>query len=563
MYKQSARPFPTRLVALGFLVLLIGGALLLLRSMHDRKSTVNRKTTVTRDEPANPYAYRNRAILPQQSTLSARPRGVAQRPSISGYVYSAEGQTLEGALVSATTFELAGNLPSLAGTVKSDRGGHFEIPLAEGTYQVNANLEGYGPTSATVRTGDIVSLVLPASGTIAGKVVDEQNRPVTHFSIDVISAVPGHMPAPAPLWSRTFDSADGTFRVQELPEWSIVVRATAQGYSSAFSQPMRIKAKETKSLDLTLKVGCSLAGVVEDKSGAPAPYVLLDAEARIIAGSASENSLQSANQVQSDPSGRFHLDHVPTGTVLVRAYDGAHAVTTTTVQVQSCDKLAPLKITLSVGGGVAGTAKDGTGKPLAGVSVSLAHRSTGFVNTRTDEQGRFRFERLPPAAFRMELHYQGQRTLDNVVVKEGEVTQKDIVLFARGRGELRGRVTAGGRPLAGVRLLIASGHGKRGVDTYYPITGPDGSYRLTDLAEGLYLVGAISTMKGQGIKVPAGGVVTVDLDVSPRPEPPQAATESDKEDQEEGPLPLPPRPANSSPPPAPARSAPTNMSQAN
>ena len=64
----------------------------------------------------------------------------------------------------------------------------------------------------------------------------------------------------------------------------------------------------------------------------------------LTAGSSSEQSMQAGNQVQSDPDGRFRLEHVPMGTVFVRAYDGGHAVTTVSVEVKQCAAQPSLKV---------------------------------------------------------------------------------------------------------------------------------------------------------------------------------------------------------------------------
>ncbi len=531
MHKESPRPFPSTLLALGFLALLIGFGFLLFRSAPGKT------TDVTKEAPLLPETqrlsgYHNRAVLSDPVASAAPGATRPAQPTISGNVYDSDGLSLSDAVVVATTFELAGNLPSVAATVKTDRGGHFELLLTEGTYQVNARLEGHGPASATVRTGDVVSLVLPQSGVVTGHVYDEHHSPIKSFVLDVISVVPGHMPAPAPLWSKAFDSPDGSFRADQLPAWAVVLRAHAQGYAPALSPSITVAAKETRDLELTLQIGCALSGRVEDKSGAPAAYVLLDAESRLVSGTASELSVQTANQVQSDTDGRFRLEHVPLGTVLVRAYDGAHAVTTATIEVTRCDQLAPAKIVLSTGGSVSGIAKTSDGKPIVNATLSLSHRSIGFVAARSNAEGHFRFERISPGSARLELHYQGQRTLASVSVKEGQDVVQDMVLFGRGTGEIRGRVTAGGRPLSGARLLVASGHGNAGVDTFYPVTDASGSYRLAGVGEGLYLVSVISTTQGKGVKVAAGGVMTVDLDVTP---PKEAVKNDDKDDEADEP----------------------------
>jgi hypothetical protein len=64
----------------------------------------------------------------------------------------------------------------------------------------------------------------------------------------------------------------------------VSLRATATGFSPAFSPRVAVEPGKTRELELTLMHGCSLVGAVEDEKGNPAPYVFLDAEARMAAG---------------------------------------------------------------------------------------------------------------------------------------------------------------------------------------------------------------------------------------------------------------------------------------
>jgi hypothetical protein len=460
-----------------------------------------------------PAPYRDRGRWP----AAPPPRGqtaAPARPAITGYAYDLGGRPIPGVLVTAAAFEQAGNIPSTAGTAQTDPSGRFDMPLPEGTYQLNAAKEGYGPTSTIARTFESVSLILPRSGAITGTVYDEQRRPIDDFVIDVISVTPANMPAPAPVWSRRFQGTAGAYRADQIPAWPVLVRASAQGRAPAFSEPLRVAAEQVQRLDLTLAPGCALTGTVRTRGGEPVPYVLLTAEARLIAGSASGLSAASGNQTQSDEQGRFRLEQVPLGAVLVRAYDGAHAVTTQVVDVRSCEQTAPLTVVLSEGGGVGGVARDSEGRPIPGARLSISHRSIGFVAARADEEGRFLFSRLPPGKARLELHHEGQRALAIATIREGEVTQKDMTIFASGKGEIRGRVTAGGRPVPHARLIIGCNHPKSGIATYYPVAAEDGSYRVTGLPEGHYIVHVSSSSSSGRVRLQPGEVATLDLDVA-------------------------------------------------
>lgn len=461
-----------------------------------------------------PSAYRNRALLPALPSLN-RPEETA--PAITGNVYGTDGVPIPGATVVATTFEIAGNIPSKAGSVQSDERGRFELSLPEGTYQINASREGYGPTATSAHTGSPVSLVLPKSGVVKGRVYDEQNQPVRHFTIDVISAVLGDQPAPPPLWSRSFDSPDGSFRLDQLPSWGVILKASAPDHAPAISAEISVGPGETSDVDLTLARGCVLLGKVEDKEGTPLPRVVVDAEARLVEGAIVDPAVQTAEHVKSEMDGAFRLDHVPTGEITIRAYDGHNAVAARTVQIsEDCSELAPVKLVMSSGGSVTGVARRQDGTPLAGARLSLTGRSIGVVNTTSDAEGRFRVDEIPDGSVRLELHHEGRATMMFVGVNDGAVTSQDITLVGEGTAELRGRITAAGKPLAGIQLAIASNQGRaRGIGMYQPVTDGDGNYSVSSIPSGNYVIGVLSTTQGRSVHIEAEGVVTVDLDVAP------------------------------------------------
>jgi hypothetical protein len=513
--KDPSRRAPTALLLLGALALLATLAFLIARlgdkgGQAESDSTRREKGTST---------YHNRAVLP--ATPAEKKERGDEELSIRGNVYGMDGTLIPGATVVANTFEIAGNIMSTVGSTKSDERGGFRLVLREGMYQINANVEGRGPASVTARSGDTVSLLLPDSGVIEGHVRDERGEPVRHFAIDVIVALPGDAPAAPPVWSKTFDSPDGAFRVAELPVWSVVLRATAEGYAPAFTEELSLSPKAgTKNVEMTVARGCALSGKVKDKKGTPLSHVFVDAESRLVAGEVTELSMHAAAQGESALDGSFRLENVPKGTVIVRGYDGASAVSTTTVEVADCDKVAPVELVMTGGGSITGVARRGDGAPIPGAKLTLMSRPLGFVNTVSDKDGRFRFEDVPAGAVRLELAHKGHSTLSFVKVAEGEITQHDVTLFAEGKGEIRGRITASGKPLAGARLMIAASRPpKYEISIYNPVTDEDGNYQVTSVPPGGYLVNVISIPKGAGTQVKADEVVTVDMDVTPKPPP--------------------------------------------
>ncbi|WP_437648967.1 carboxypeptidase regulatory-like domain-containing protein [Sorangium sp. So ce362] len=492
-------------------------AFLLFRPKHDAPTAARREPAAAQKRSG--YVNRTQWKVPAAHPAEPAP----EAPSISGTVYDLTGAPLAGAAVIATTFEVAGNFPTTAASAQTDGDGRFELRVPNGTYNLVGNKEGYGPTITIAHSGDDLALVLPRSGIVKGHVYNERKEPITRFSVDVIALSPDSTAAPAPLLSKRFEGPDGAFHIDQLPGWAVILRVTASDYAPAFSSLVHTKADETRDIELTLTSGCTLTGTVRDESGAPVAGVFLDAEARRFAGVASQGSMDAASEAQSDLDGRFRLEHVPAGEILVRGYAGGYATTTASVQVSGCDDLAPIDLVMSTGGSIVGVVRGSDGKPAAGVRLMASHRSIGFVNTVTDAEGRYRIEQLPPVSVRLELIDTAQRTVVHVGVKDGETVEQNLALLAKGSGEIRGRITSGGKQLRGLQVQVVCNQGDSGLDMRYLTTGGDGTYRATDLPDGTYMVFVSSTMRASSAHVRGGSVAEVNLDLVEQPKPADAA----------------------------------------
>ncbi len=456
--------------------------------------------------------YKNRSIVPASAAARG---GLAEPGDPRQRVYDPDGNLIAAAKIVALTYDMAGNMASAAGTAHSGEDGTFEIPLTEGTYQLNVSGEGFGPTSVVAHTGQSVAVVLPTSGKINGRVVDEKGRPVKKFTVDVISAVPGDAPAPPSLWSKSFDTRDGTFMVDQLPAWPVVVRASSPDFAPGFSTPIQLPPHRHAGSHHHHDRGLRARRDGRRQAGSPAAPRARERRGALTSGSITDPILQASTQSVSGDDGSFHLEHVPRGSVLLRGYDGDNAATSMTVDAKDCSKIAPIKLVMSPGGSVEGFARRADGKPLAGARLNITERAVGIVNAVSDAEGHYRFDDLPPGVFRIQLEFEGQSALKFVQIRENATAKLDMTLFGQGSGELKGKVSAGDKPIAGARLLVASNHGRtQGVAMYFPMTGADGSFRLTSLPPGPYLVSVMSTPAGTGVEVKKDETASVALDIS-------------------------------------------------
>lgn len=494
------------------LVLAAVGALLAL--LHGKSEPRDVREPGLATWPKARSGYQNRALRREPPASGA----VAEAPRLRGTVYDVAGKRIQGARIAATTFQIAGNQSTVAAAAESDSLGRFELSLPDGTYYLTGEKQGYGPTLAVARGGDEIGLVLRRSGEITGHVKDEEGAPIRRFSIDVIAPGSDDMAAPAPFVSRQFDAEDGAFRIAELPREGVFLRATAEGYAPALSEIVAVSEGKSPSIDLTLTKGCAMTGTVVDSDGAPLAEVLVDAELRRSAGVMGTTSVDAASQAESDENGRFRLENVPKGSVMVRAYDGTHAVAAVEMNIESCAGVPEVKVEMSGGSALSGVVKDSDGKPLSGARLTLSNRGTGFVETSADKGGQYRFEKLPPGAMRLEAQAGSQRVMLLVGVSPGADVEQDIVFPSEGKGAIRGRITAGGAPLPGIQLTVVSNAGSGLLGSRNPVTGADGGYSVTGLRDGVYAVIVGSTGQVAQAKVDNGSTESVDIDVAVLPE---------------------------------------------
>src|SRR5262249_19185186 len=127
-------------------------------------------------------------------------------------------------------------LPKSIGGALGDASGHFRITgLPPGNYTLRATrpaatsvpAEYSGVYKHGVATGSTVTLVLPGLGSVAGRVVTDEGRPLQQFAVAFAIWEPALDREPLPP-GRPVASADGSFQIDEVP---------ANRYAIAISAP--------------------------------------------------------------------------------------------------------------------------------------------------------------------------------------------------------------------------------------------------------------------------------------------------------------------------------------
>ncbi len=233
-----------------------------------------------------------------------------------------------------------------------------------------------------------VEFLLGPGGDIAGVVRDPAGKPVPAVGLSVRVEGDSHQ-----LMYVTTDD-QGQYRLNNLPlDAPLQVSLSKLEY---LRDSVMVRAAESKqALDLTIRPrphGGSIAGTVVDQEGNP------------IVGAELTNMGRSSNEVRKTATGkegRFQLENL---------YEGLHGNEVTVrarkfaplrlkVTPGPADKPAEIDIALNAGHTLKGRVEDEMGQPLEGVAVYFAGGGNPFSDggeTKTDKQGMFEFDSLPP-----------------------------------------------------------------------------------------------------------------------------------------------------------------------
>ncbi len=438
--------------------------------------------------------------------------------SVAGFVRNAKGEAIIAASVS--TFNEQGDIRDTT----SDSEGRFRLEdfSAERSVMLNVIAEGYAPLrrGVTPPAADL-TLVLTASGILQGRVEDaETKRPLTDFTVGysaprtagfVIRMGGG-------LGDRSFQSADGSFELPDVPAGKWAVRASAPGYRTAEVAGVEVAEGETKEgIVLSLKKGGVLSGRVLDarrNTGVPNASVSwqpVRSEATGRLPAAMMSRLTGAEYgTTTDADGRFRFDGLPEGKVAVTA---SHPDFLEAAKDVEGDAETSVDLMLSTGGAISGTVVGKDGRiPAAGAQVSLnelgdSPRGWGGDSTRANGAGNFLFEHLKAGRFRVSAEANaGKAAPKEVVLAESQRLDGLLLQMASG-ATLRGTVT--GLPpgrLGGVRVSASA-------KDYNDMTQTDeaGRFTLRDVPAGALRLNATTALisgrsTAKSVEIPEGAV---------------------------------------------------------
>ena len=356
-------------------------------------------------------AFRGAGVAPQV-VRGYDPRGgealeVVLEPAatLRGRVVRPDGRAVPDVTITMSKPESMGMQEDTA-TTGAD--GRFEVKdLAGGEYEltaVHAKLGIHETRTVEVPAADW-QLVLEASGTLRGHVVDAANRqPVKAFHLMV--AWPEEPSRPAGMRQADIEDAAGAFELLDVPARDLSVRATADGYAPRRIEGVAVPAgAEGAEVEVVLDADAPLGGRVtaEDKSS------VSEATVRLVTKGDGEGATAMV-----DDRGEYELRGVAPGEVTLTFQAQGFLSEKKTLDTRQTTRLdVTLRRGLSLTGVVV---SEGAGVPGASVSASSSAVNAQHAYVRSDEQGRFKLEGLVAGRYRVSASADGKGSvkLDDV-----------------------------------------------------------------------------------------------------------------------------------------------------
>lgn len=372
----------------------------------------------------------------------------------------------------------------------SDAEGIFRFEhLAEGIYNLRVEASGFAAAEVPgleIPAGreplDLGTVVVETAVQVEGRVVDPDDRPVAGARLQAFPQTSGIWPGRRHQPFESTSDASGLFAVGDLrPGERITLVAEKPGYAESRLEGVRVPTEEP--VEMVLEPAARVSGRVRDPEGHPV------ADARVAVDLSAGRGWgfgRRSEPIRTDPEGRFTVEDVPPGDVTLQARaEGYLPDGLVHLQVEPGAHLEDVEITLTPGATVLGRVVGPGGEPLPDAWVRLLEEGRSFQiggSARTDGDGRYRIEGIPPGARTfVAAHQSHPRATRDLEVRDGE-NRLDFRLSS-GR-EVSGIVAdALGSPVAGATVSLngLSRGGRRN-----EVSASDGSFRFTGIADGHY-----------------------------------------------------------------------------
>jgi protocatechuate 3,4-dioxygenase beta subunit len=324
---------------------------------------------------------------------------------------------------------------------------------------------------------------------------------------------------------RTATGSDGAYRFGEAPPWNAYrITAKADSYALGFRDAVQVKSRVTTRVEpIALSRPVRLEGVVVDVRERPIRDALVVARPSrdlMFEGdwlhtfrhiTSPEKPLA---EVRTDARGRFVFETLSANRYNLQASaKGFAPAEVVDVLVSPGPQREPLRIVLGRGAVLEGTVVDRDNDPIAGAALALgdfggfASIFQGRWTTTSDENGRFVFPSVAAGQYVLAARAEGHPIVIRAPLKVPFPGKLRIRIA--GRAILSGRIKdASGEGIPGA--LVTAATGPVGITYEMVESGPDGDYRIENLATGQLMFFAVQKegYVGHPPQGPMGGRAT-------------------------------------------------------
>ncbi len=423
--------------------------------------------------------------------------------SISGFVRDGGGTPIEGATVHAL-----GESSSEYDTTAAD-GSYSIVNLAPGSYEVDVTAAGNAgeyynnlyasPAAPNVTVTDLtdtpnIDFALGPGGSISGVIEDGSGTPIEYA---MVSATTDDHPG-----GTGFTDENGTYVISNLPPGSYTVQAYATGYvweyyDGVYEEPAAPNVAvadlaDTPNIDFTLGTGGSISGTVTGSGGTPIAGATVSALGTFFGSDTT--AADGTYTVTTLAPGSYWVSVDANGYVMEYYNDAYSIPMAPNVAVTDLTDTPDIDFALGVGGSITGFVRDEASTPVQDATVWAMGNSVDFTTTGAD--GAYSLPHLAPGSYKVSAEADGRISeyyanvydpLAATGVTVTDLTATPNINFELGPGgSIAGFVRDGsGSPIEGASVHAWQEH-SWGDDQ----TAADGSYTITGLAPGSYLVQA-------------------------------------------------------------------------
>ena len=379
--------------------------------------------------------------------------------------------------------------------------GHFEMLVAPQTEWLRIEAPTYIPHFARLFTDqaseyDLGEIALARERPITGRVRDADTlQPVAGARVrrspsQYADRALKHAASNRSVWSTT--AADGTFALNALATRADVLEVTAQGGRKLVELP-----PDTVHVEIDMSFGDGvIAGSLVFEDGTPATGVV-DLDTR---------GWDYLRQRDVAADGSFRWEGLEAGEYRIEANSFDGVVDGRVVTLRNGETVDGLVLRVDPAGRMTGAITGLFRNEYA--TIEVRERKGRLATTRSFRNGPFTMQGIP-AEFVGKAETPNGRGL----VFEGQLNEQGetrLNLDFTGRARLTGIVTAQGRPLAGIRLVVLPED--RSQPVVYTQTNDVGRYVAAGISNGPH---AVATDTGREFHVDVAGSATLDMELPP------------------------------------------------